>query len=383
MQDLSFIFDKIIDFRRKLHKIPEICFNEIKTSAFIKEELCKLKIPYKESLKTGIVAFINGKSNFTIAFRADMDGLAIKEETGLEYKSENDGYMHACGHDFHMAILLGIAYYYSLNKPECNILLIFQPAEEGGGGALKMISENIFEFYKRPDLIFGLHVNPQYNYDEVSFASGPAWAGSCEFEIKLNATGGHGAQPHTATDLLFVFSEFYTSIQALLSRKKNIQDPALLTIGKIKGFDIPNVFSKEAVIGGTFRFFSEKIYKFLNNSIIDLLESIKKIYDFSYLYKEISVYLPIINNENVSNNFEKIVTEKQEKSFKLMKSPVVMISDDFSYFLNEIPGIYFFLGVKSGEDQKLHTPDFNPDEKALKTGFELFKFIVDNYKDFL
>ncbi len=377
------ILEKIIGYRRELHKIPEICFKEFKTSEYIKKELKKLNIKYRESVQTGIVAFLSGENDKTLAFRADIDGLSIKEENNFEYKSQHNGFMHACGHDFHMALLLGLASYYSQSKPPCNILLIFQPAEEGGGGALKMLSENIFDFYKKPDLIFGLHVNPEYQYNEIAFLSGPAWAGSCEFEIEIKAKGGHGALPHTSTDLLFVFSLFYLSFQAMLSRKKDIKDLALITIGKIAGFDIPNVLTNQAIIGGTFRFFSENTYKFINNSIINQLEGLRLMYDFNYLYKEKSVYLPIINDEKISEKFKNLIYQKKCNSFNLKQTPLVMISDDFSYFLNKVPGIYFFLGVKTSENQKLHTPYFNPDERSLETGFNLYKLLIENYILFL
>lgn len=374
---------KLIEYRRILHRIPEIGFNEIKTSSFIKNELKSLKVEYKEIADTGVLAFIKGKTDLTIAFRADIDGLQISEQNNFDFKSEHQGYMHACGHDFHMALLLGLAFFYSKNIPPCNLLLIFQPAGEGGGGALKMLDEKILELFKKPDLIFGLHVNPDYNYDEIAFLKGPAWAGSCEFEIELTSKGGHGAQPHNSTDLLFVFSEFYTSMQAMLSRKKDIKDMALLTIGKLKGFDIPNVFTDKAILGGTFRFFSERIYKFLSKSICNILDSLKICYDFNYLYKEKSVYLPIVNDEKISDNFIDLISKKKDVGFNLLSSQIAMISDDFSYFLREIPGIYFFLGVKNGENQKLHTPNFNPDEKALNTGFNLYRFIIENIENLL
>ena len=370
----------LVNYRRTLHKIPEICFNEFKTSSFIKEELKKMGIDYKESAKTGIVAFIKGLDDFTIGFRTDMDGLAIKEENDYDFKSMHDGFMHACGHDFHMALLLGLANYYKDKTPPCNLLLIFQPAEEGGGGANKMLSEGIFNFYKKPDLIFGIHVNPEYNYNEIAYTSGNAWAGSCEFEIELNGPGGHGAQINLSTDLLYVFSNFYNTIQALLSRKKDIFEPALITIGKIKGFDVPNVFTKKATIGGTFRFFNENTYKFLNSEMVNLLDGLRQSFNFTYFYREISVYLPVKNDEKICENFEKIYKDDLEKKFKIVKSPIVMISDDVSYFLKEIPGIYFFHGVKKKDGQKLHTPDFDPDEKALITGFNLYNYFIENYK---
>ncbi len=376
------MLDKIVNFRRQLHKIPELCFKEFKTSSFIKDQLINMRIDFRESLKTGIVAFLKGKDDFTIGFRADIDGLAVKEENDFDFKSQHEGFMHACGHDFHMAILLAIADFYKDNPPPCNLLLIFQPAEEGGGGALKMILSDVLNLYKRPDLIFGIHVNPEYNYDEIAFTAGSAWAGSCEFEIELNGPGGHGAQINLSTDLLYVFAQFYNSIQSLLSRKKDIFDPALITIGKLKGFDIPNVFTKKAIIGGTFRFLKEKTYEFLNSEICNLLDGLRLSYNFSYFYREISKYLPIYNDENIVKNFENLYIKKEDIKFKIIKSPIVMISDDFSYFLKEIPGIYFFLGVKKKENQKLHTPDFDPDEKALLTGFELYRFLIENYNNF-
>lgn len=374
------IFEKLIHYRRELHKIPEICFNEYKTSSYIKNELNLLGIDYKEIASTGIVAFIKGKENTIIAFRADMDGLAIEEKNEFEYKSQHQGFMHACGHDFHMAILLAIANHYSKIKAPCNIMLIFQPAEEGGGGALKMLSENIFSYFGKPNFIFGLHVNPSFEYDQIAYAPGAAWAGSCEFEIELSSKGGHGAEPHNSTDLLYVFSLFYSGIQGLLSRKKDIKDLALITIGKLKGFEIPNVLSSNCLIGGTFRFFSETIYRFLGSSICNYLDSLKVVYDFNYFYREKSVYPPLINDENLSENFYNLILDLNSDNFKIQKVSSVMISEDYSYFLKQIPGIYFFLGVKTSENQKLHTADFNPDERALKTGFELYRTIVENYK---
>ncbi|MFN3411301.1 MAG: M20 family metallopeptidase [Exilispira sp.] len=377
------MIEKLIEYRRALHKIPEISFNEYKTSAFIKNELSNLGLEYKEVAKTGIVSFIKGESDFTIAFRADIDGLAITESNDIDFKSEHEGFMHACGHDFHMALLLGIAFYYKKNKAPCNILLIFQPAEEGGAGALKMLDEDVLRIFKFPDLIFGLHVNPEYNYDQIAFTKGIAWAGSCEFEIEFICKGGHGALPHTSEDLLFIFSQFYFSIQAMLSRKKDIKDMALLTIGKLKGFDIPNVLTNKAISTGTFRFFSEKIYKFLSCSICSILDGLKLMYNFNYLYKEKSLYIPVINNEKVSDNLLKLISSEKNLGFNILSSPTVMISDDFGYFLDKIPGIYFFLGVKSKENQKLHTSNFDPDEKALENGFNLYKYLIENYNKLL
>jgi len=296
--------------------------------------------------------------------------------------------MHACGHDMHMAILLGIATYYASNKPPCNLLLIFQPAEEGKGGAQLMLDEDIFKVFTKPSLIFGLHVYPELETGKVAFCPGNAWAGSCEFEIDLSGKGGHGAEPEKSTDLAFIFSSFYTSIQSLLSRKKKSSDVAIITCGKVNGFNVPNVLAAKASIGGTFRFMDKSMYSFLNSSIVSVLDGFKSIYDFNYLYKENSVYLPVNNSIAVSDKFlslcENIKKRKTNNDFQLQIAKQVMISDDISYFLDKIPGIYFFLGVKDKEEiARLHTEDFNPSEKALSIGFWLYKMIIDNFKSLI
>lgn len=386
--EMDLIFNQLLNYRRSLHKIPEPSLNEVKTAQYIKNILEGLNIPHKVIARTGVVAYIEGVKDYTIAFRADMDGLPLEEKTGLDFCSINKGYMHACGHDMHMAVLLGIATYYASNKPPCNLLLIFQPAEEGKGGAQLMLDEDIFKVFIKPSLIFGLHVYPELETGKVAFCPGNAWAGSCEFEIDLIGKGGHGAEPEKSTDLAFIFSSFYTSIQSLLSRKKKSSDVAIITCGKLNGFNVPNVLAAKVSIGGTFRFMDKEMYSFLNSSIVSVLDGFKSMYDFSYLYKENSVYLPVNNNITVSERFlslfENLEKENLKNDFQLQIAKPVMISDDISYFLDKIPGIYFFLGVKDREEiARLHTEDFNPSEKALSIGFLLYKMIIDNFEDLI
>lgn len=386
-------FNELIFVRRELHKIPELSFKEYKTSEFIENYLKNRGVEYKKIIETGIVAFVKGKNkDITFGFRADMDALPIEEEINIEYKSIHKGLMHACGHDFHMSIVLNMIDHFSKNKPPISLLFLFQPGEEGAGGANKMIKEGALEYFSKPDYIFGYHINPEVDTGVICVCSGNAWAGSIEFELLFKGKGGHGAYPHKGNDLIFAFSKLYVNMQGLIARVFNPQNSLVLSCGKITGALKSNVFPNKLVTGCTFRYFDtgtrKKFLELINSEIMCL----KKIMKCDIKLKIISDYIPLFNDPEMVNkiklwykNYYKINGENIAKNSlntlpELKDCKNVTISDDMSYFLKSVRGVYFFLGVNNGNTDGLHTSRLNPDEKALYYGYNFFEKIVYNYK---
>lgn len=378
----------LIKVRRELHKIPELSFKEFKTSKYIEEFLKKREVKYKKIIDTGIVAFIEGKNkDKIIGFRADIDALPIEEKNNFEYKSIYKGKMHACGHDFHMSILLNLINYFSKNIPQVSLLFIFQPGEEGAGGALKMINNGVFDIFGKPDYIFGYHINPEVETGIISAYPGEAWAGSIEFEIEFKGPGGHGAYPHKSVDLVYAFSNWYQYMQSVISRSFNPQHALLLTCGKLEGAVKSNVFSSEIIAGCTFRYFQiEDKEKFLKK-VKAGLSFLENSMNCSTELNIISDYIPLVNDKKLFENIKKWYSKQIEKEVKteiklpeLVKVDKVTISDDMGYFLKEVKGVYFFLGVNNGNTTGLHTATLNPDENALLYGFNFFKEIVEHYE---
>jgi|YNPMSStandDraft_1061717.scaffolds.fasta_scaffold00023_23 amidohydrolase len=381
------INDLLIKIRRDLHKIPEPSLKEYKTSSYIVNLLSENNIKFHKILDTGIIAYIEGeKKEPLIAFRADIDGLPIKEETGLSFSSQNEGFMHACGHDFHMSIVLALALYFKKNPPPSSLLFIFQPGEEGSGGAKLMLESNIWNYYGKPDYIFGFHVWPSLEKGKIAFCEGEAWAGSVEFIVNFFGKGGHGAYPHESSDLLYLFADWYTNIQTFISRKIDSQQSTLLTCGMIKGAVKSNIIPDNLQIGGTLRYFDDYIKNILLNFSKEYGENLAKLYNAKFEQTILSDYIPLINNKELAKKIYDISKSKKyincDQMSLILSNKKVMVADDIAYFIRDIgKGIYFFLGVKKDEksiNQSLHTKDFNPDEDALTYGFNFFKFLVEN-----
>lgn len=375
------IEDNIIEWRRELHKIPEYDFNLYKTSEFIKRKLDEFGVEYRTAAKTGIIATIYGKeSGPTIGLRADMDALPIKEETDLPFKSTNEGYMHACGHDAHVAMLLGVAKILSENKGNLvgNIRLIFQPAEETTGGAKIMIEEGCLDNPK-VDYIIGAHVGTLFKEvgnGQVGFRNGGMMAAVDSFSIKVKGKGGHGALPHLCVDPIVISSEIITSMQKIVGREINPTHPVVITTGMIHGGTDVNIIPEEVTFKGTIRTLYKEDRALVEDRIKRIAHETTSANRTSASVEYNNYYPAVINNENVTNK----VRESAKKIISTqdiveIKEPA-MTAEDMSYYLNEVPGTFFILGSsKKADDGNIyphHHPKFDIDESVLWIGTATF-----------
>ncbi|OLS39338.1 N-acetyldiaminopimelate deacetylase [Alkalihalophilus pseudofirmus] len=355
----------LIKIRRDLHQIPEIGFNEFKTQAYLLNKINELPQNFLEikTWRTGILVKVNGShSEKTIAYRADIDGLPIKERTNcIGYQSTHDGFMHACGHDFHMTIALGVLGYYSNNQPAHNLLFIFQPAEEGPGGAEPMLSsQELREWW--PDEIMALHIAPEYPVGTISTRVGMLFANTSELFITLRGKGGHAAYPHTANDMVVAASHLVTQLQSVVSRNINPLDAGVVTIGVIKGGTKQNIIAEEATIEGTIRTKSMDTMQIIKQRIEQLVHGVEVGFTCKASIEYGANYCQVYNEQERTEEFIEFTKNRPEAVF--IESPEAMTGEDFGYFLEEIPGFMFWLGVNN--QYGLHDARLEPDEEAIE-----------------
>ncbi|WP_110943018.1 M20 metallopeptidase family protein [Inediibacterium massiliense] len=368
--------EEIIQIRRELHKIPEVGFCEHKTSQFIIQKLEEYGIEvYKNIAKTGIIGVIKGKEEKSIAFRADMDALTIQEETNFSYASQNEGMMHACGHDAHMTILLGFAKYLSMGGKELpySVVFLFQPAEEGPGGALPMIAEGIIERFHIHKII-GLHVYPQVEEGKIGCRVGPMMAQTGEFDMVISGCGGHGAIPQNAIDSIVIASNIISSFQTIISRNINPIEGAVLTIGKMWGGERRNIIAEKTYLEGTIRAFEEEVYEKIKKRMKEISKGIEKMYDCSIELIFRDMYPAVVNDKEMVKALQKAVGDENMK----LVSPQ-MIAEDFSYYQKKVQGLFFFLGVNNkdqGHIYPLHHCKFSFNEEILLTGIQIYKNLL-------
>ncbi|MDR5659563.1 M20 family metallopeptidase [Serpentinicella sp. ANB-PHB4] len=367
----------IKNVRQDLHKIPEIAFEEFKTALYIEQFLKDLGVSFEKGIVgTGILVSFKGVSpTKTICFRADMDALDVEEQNDVSYKSQHNKRMHACGHDGHMAILLGLAKFLKDHEDRIkdNIILLFQPAEEGPGGAAPIIDNGILKKYGVSE-IYGLHLFPNISEGKFGVKKGPMMSQTGEFDILIKGKSGHGAMPHTALDSIVIASEMVIGLQSIISRTVNPIEPAVLTIGRIDGGEIRNVIAKQVKLEGTIRTFSQEVYDLIKGKINDF----KKGYETSYgctievIFRD--MYPAVINDETLTQCF---IDAQNEGTVEIIDP--IMLAEDFSYYQKEIPGVFFFLGTKNeskGYTYPLHNGAFNFDEKVLQVGLDGFVKIL-------
>lgn len=367
-------------FRRELHQIPEVAFEEHKTAEYIKEKLKEYGIPYEEitneHYSTGTMVYFKGEEG-CIAFRSDIDALPIKEDTGCEFASTN-GRAHGCGHDGHAATLLTFAVWLKEQqdkgvKFKKSIVLIFQPGEEGKGGARYLSVHEKF-LNKNIEAIFGMHLFPLLPEGTVSTKIGPLMAQTINLDIDIYGKGGHGAEPQNCIDTILITSKLIEAYQSVVSRNITPIEPMVLTIGSIHGGSARNIIPEKVSLLGTIRIFSKSMMAFIK----ERLENINKGFEMSYGVKIdfnfTPVYSPVINDENLYHVFREAV-----KDSNFVEAKPEMIAEDFSFYLDKVPGLFFFLGVRNEEKgyiYPLHNPKFNFDEEALLKGVETFQNIA-------
>ena len=400
-EDIQGIMTKVVEWRHHFHEYPGLSNREYQTAAYIKEKLEALGLEVNSGIAfTGLTAFIRGENpGPLIALRADMDALPVTEKLNLPfsskqvttYQGQQVGVMHACGHDAHMAVLLGVAEFLSKNTDKLNgdIMLIFQPAEEGSpegeeGGAELMLKEGIFD-EEKPDVIFGMHVgNAPHGF--VSTKPGPMMASSEAFRITVMGKQTHGSRPWAGVDPITAASDIITTLQTIVSRRLNILDSqAVITVGKIQGGTRNNIIPEEVFMEGTIRTFDEAYRDKIHKEITTVAENVANAHNagVEIQFAPYGRYPVTINNPELAKSLMPSLANASEGKFYEMPVPRTG-AEDFSFFAQQVPGLYFFLGVNpEGQESPYtnHSPYFYVDDDALDTGVKAFVHLVQDYAE--
>lgn len=363
--------DQAIKVRRDLHKIPESGFNEIQTSEYICNYLNNENISFVRMGKTAVIAEINRNMPYTIALRADMDALSLSEQTGVDFASEYEGMMHGCGHDGHMTMLLLVTKLIKKNEEQlkCNVVFIFQPAEEGPGGAEVLIKEGLMTKFNI-DEVFGYHLHPEFEEGTIAINHGPVMAMTGEFDLEVIGKSGHGAMPHTAQDAIVIASHLVTQLQSIASRNINPTEASVVTIGRIDGGERRNIIAEEVVLEGTIRAFDENVYKLIVSRMNAIIKGVEIAFDCTIKCEIRTMYPPVVNHKSSVDLFK-----SKNEDMTIVEFPPQMISEDFSYYLKEAKGAFVFLGTKNVDKNyifPLHNARFNFDERVLLVGIQSY-----------
>lgn len=369
----------IIKLRRYFHQNPEISWNEYKTTEFIEKELKALNIKTKRLKKTGVIGILEGQSKGkTIALRADIDALSIRESTDLPFKSTN-GCMHACGHDCHMAMLLGAAKILTQIKDKLNgsVKFIFQPSEENGTGAAAIMKEdNVLDGV---DAIFGMHVFGMMQSSKFNIESGVRMASADTFKITVEGVASHGSMPNLGVDAIVTASSIIMNLQSIVSRNVSPLDSAVVTIGTINGGDNYNIIANKVVMTGTTRAFSKETRKLLEEKVRSVVKSTSEIYG-AHATLEYNLCPPPLINDNTLTEIARKSAVKLYGKDVLIPTEKMTVGEDFANYLEKIPGAFAFIGGGNEEVGMYanHNDKFNVDEDSLKMGSALYvQFAVD------
>lgn len=360
---------EFIKIRRQLHQIPEAGFQEYETQSFLLDAISKMPQDRLsiQTWKTGILVKVNGTNpSKTIGWRADIDGLPIDEDTGFAFQSLHEGMMHACGHDFHMSIALGLLAHFAETEIEDDLLFLFQPAEEGPGGALPMLESEAFRKW-RPEEMYSLHIAPEYPVGTVATKEGLLFANTSELFVDFKGKGGHAAYPHQANDMVVAASHLVTQLQTIISRNVDPLDSAVVTVGKITGGTKQNIIAETARIEGTIRTLSQKAMKKVKDRIESLIQGIETGFDCEASIDYGSNYLQVQNEPERTADFLAFCEKFPIISPEICRE--AMTGEDFGYFLDQIPGMMFWLGVDS--QYGLHSAQLNPEESVIPLAIEL------------
>lgn len=389
--DIQALQAQLVEWRRRLHQHPELGFKELITSEFIAQKLQEWGIEHQTGIaKTGIVTTIKGKKSVrahscapVLAIRADMDALPIQEQNDVPYKSQHDGVMHACGHDGHTAIALGTAYYLSQHQEDFagTVKIIFQPAEEGPGGAKPMIEAGVL---KNPDVdaIIGLHLWNNLPLGTVGVRSGALMAAVELFDLKIKGKGGHGAMPHQTVDAILVASQVVNALQTIVARNVDPIDSAVVTVGEFHAGSAHNVIADSAHLGGTIRYFNPKYDGYFGQRLEQIIAGVCQSQGASYELEYWQLYPPVINHAEIADLVRSQAEKVVETPIGIVPECQTMGGEDMSFFLQEVPGCYFFLGsanLSKNLAYPHHHPRFDFDETALGMGVEIFVRCVEKF----
>ncbi len=375
----------MIEMRRHLHRHPELSYQEFETTEFIIEKLESLGIQVDRPLETGCIGVLKGgkSSDRVVALRADIDALPILEEGDhkKEFISRNEGVAHCCGHDSHTANLLGVARILSELKEEIEgtVLLIYQPGEEKLPGGGRLLCETGYLQEKGVDVIYGLHSNPNLAPGKIALRKGPLMARPDEFRIEVIGQGGHAASPHQAKDPIVMASQIVNQLQTIVSRSVNPTEPAVVTVGKIAGGSAHNIIPEKVEMLGTVRTFSQETADMIKNRIEQIVKSVTEAaggrYEFNFDYGYPAVSNTGWATDIVINTAGDLIGSENV----VMLDEPIMAGEDFAFYQQYFPGVFFFLGSGSEGTESTyswHHSKYNIDEECFTTGAALMASLV-------
>lgn len=361
----------LIDIRRHLHEYPELAMQEVQTHQYLLAVIQKFKQDYLEirevpELPTALLVYVTGSAaNRTIGYRTDIDALPVTEQTGLPFASKNPGIMHACGHDIHMTVALGVLNWFSEHQPKDNLVFFFQPAEESQNGGKVAYEKGVFEGKWRPDEFYGLHDNPNLPAGAIGCRMGTLFAGTTEVNVDLIGKSGHAAYPQDANDMVVAAAQFINQVQTIVSRSVNPIEGGVITFGRLDAGTIRNVIAGKARIEGTIRGLTQKMIEHIVDRLKQVANGIATSYGATVnIAFNQGGYLPVENNDSLTRRF--IAFAKQDSQTQFIETQPAMTGEDFGYLLSKIPGTMFWLGVD--DNSALHSATLNPKESSISKG---------------
>jgi hippurate hydrolase len=367
-------------WRRDIHSHPELGFEETRTSDIVAAKLTEFGCEVHRGLgKTGVVGSLRiGNSTRAIGLRADMDALPIQEENIFDHRSTEDGKMHACGHDGHTTMLLGAAKYLAeTGNFEGQVHFIFQPAEEGIGGAQAMIDDGLFEMFPC-DAIFGMHNRPKFDSGKFAVRSGAMMAGGAFYDIDISGYGAHGARPESSVDPVVVAAHIVTALQSIVSRNVSPLDTAVVSTTRIHSGEAYNVIPQTARLSGTVRAFSSEVIDLVEKRMIQIAKGIAEGFGATVKVDFRVIFAPTINHAQEAEFAAKICQEIVGADRVERNPPLIMASEDFSFMLNKVPGCYINIGNGQGEGAcEVHNPGYDFNDEVLPIGAGFFARLIE------
>jgi amidohydrolase len=371
-QEAHELFEELVRWRRDFHRHPELGFQEERTSAIIAHELSELDFAVETGVgQTGVVGLLDGAHpGPTVLLRFDMDALPIQETRDVDYKSVNPGKMHACGHDGHMAMGLGVAHLMARRREQLagQLKFVFQPAEEGLGGAFAMIADGVLE-EPQPDVALAMHLWNHIPLGQVRVTAGPCMAASSIFTLTVDGQGGHGAAPHKAVDPVLAAAHIVAALQSIVSRNIDPLESVVVTVGEFSAGSTFNVIPEQAVLKGTVRSYDSEIHRLIYRRILEMASNMATAFGCSAHMETVAIVPAVVNDpqvvEVVRNAAAQVVSTENVVDGR------DMASEDMGHILEEVPGCYFFIGSRNeakGLHYPHHHPNFDFDERAMVNG---------------
>jgi amidohydrolase len=372
--------EEMTAWRRDIHAHPELGFEEHRTSDLVAARLKEFGIEVHRGIgKTGVVGVLKaGKSPRTVGLRADMDALPIKEANTFDHRSRNDGRMHACGHDGHTTMLLGAAKHLAATRSfDGTVNFIFQPAEEGIGGAKAMVEDGLFKRFPC-EAIFGMHNRPGMPLGRFAVRAGPMMAGGAFFDIDITGKGSHGARPESSVDPVLVAAHIATALQSIVSRNVRPLDTAVVSVTQIHSGDAYNVIPQTARLSGTVRAFSDEIMRMIGANLARIAEGVASGFGAKVKVDFRIIFAPLVNDAKEADFAAEICNELVGKDSVRRDPALIMASEDFAYMLKEVPGCYINIGNGDGEGAcEVHNPSYDFNDLALPLGASFFVRLVE------